>query len=148
MAEHLPAINASLNALSGVLLVLGLILIKRDRREAHRRTMLAATAVSAIFLACYLTYHLGVQKDVGPTPFRREGVLKVLYLVMLLTHVVLATVNLPFILRVLWLAKKEDWERHRKLARIVWPSWFYVSVTGVLVYFALYHWNLPADSLG
>ena len=143
MEIHLPALNASLNGIAGVLLVWGLLLIKNGRREAHRRVMIAATGVSAAFLVSYLIYHLGPQSASGPTPFRREGALKVLYLGMLLTHVLLATVNLPLILWLLWLARNKAWERHRRLARFVWPSWFYVSVTGVLVYLALYHWNLP-----
>ena len=143
MDSPLPTLNACLNAVAATLLVVGLVLIKRGRREAHARVMLAATVVSAVFLVSYLTYHFGVQSEVGPTPFRREGWVKTAYLLMLLTHVVLATVNLPLILRLLWLAKQERWDRHKRLARFVWPSWFYVSVTGVLVYLCLYHWNLP-----
>jgi len=146
MESVLPTLNAVLNATAAVLLVVGLVLIKRGRREAHARAMIAATLVSAAFLVSYLTYHFGVQSEVGPTPFRREGAVKVAYLVMLATHVVLATVNLPLILWLLWLARRRAWERHRRLARFVWPSWFYVSVTGVLVYLALYHWNLPATA--
>lgn len=144
MDSPLPTLNAVLNGTAAVLLVVGLVQIRRGRRKAHERAMLAATVVSAAFLVSYLTYHFGVQSELGATPFRREGLAKGLYLGMLLTHVVLATVNLPAILWLLWLAKQEAWERHRRLARWVWPSWFYVSVTGVLVYLCLYHWNPPA----
>ena len=139
----LPSVNASLNGASGVLLVVGLVLIKRGRRAAHARVMVAATLVSATFLACYLYYHFVVVPELGHTPFRREGAWKVAYYALLFSHVVGAIVNLPMILRTLWLAHRKDWERHRRLARWAWPIWFYVSVTGVLVYLALYHWNPP-----
>lgn len=143
MDSPLPACNATLNGIAAVLLCWGLWRIKHGDREGHRRVMLAATAVSAVFLASYLWYHLGVQAQRGPTPFRREGITKVLYLVLLISHVLLAIVNVPLIIRLLLLAHRGDFARHRRLARFVWPSWFYVSVTGVLVYLALYHWNLP-----
>ena len=141
---HLPTLNAILNGTAAVLLFAGWILIKQGRREAHARTMVAATLVSAVFLASYLTYHFAVVPEVGHTPFRREGAIKIAYYVLLLTHVVLAAVNLPMVLVTLWRAKKQNWERHRRIARWTWPVWMYVSVTGVLVYLALYWWNPPA----
>ena len=144
MDSSLPAINAALNGTAAVLLCVGLLLIKRDRRAAHARTMVAATLVSTAFLASYLYYHFVVVPEVGHTPFRREGVIKFAYYAMLITHVILAVVNLPMILLTLYRAWKQDWERHRRLARWTWPIWFYVSVTGVLVYVALYHANPPA----
>jgi uncharacterized membrane protein YozB (DUF420 family) len=144
-ASNLPAINASLNAVAGILLVAGLVLIKRGQRRAHARTMIAATAVSAVFLACYLVYHFRVVPEVGHTPFRRPGAIRFAYYALLISHVLLAAVNLPMILVTLWRAWREDWERHRRLARWTWPVWFYVSVTGVLVYLSLYHWNLPPE---
>ena len=140
----LPALNAALNATATVLLIVGLRSIRGGKRELHRFVMLNATLVSAAFLGSYLYYHLRVQSEVGPTPFRREGAVKTAYYVMLASHVILAMVNLPMVLRTLWLAHREDWVRHRRLARWTWPIWFYVSLTGVLVYLALYHWNLPA----
>jgi len=142
----LPPLNAFLNATATVLLCVGLARIRAGRREAHRRTMLAATAVSAAFLVSYLVYHFAVVPEVGHTPFRREGVVRTAYYVLLVTHVVLAAVNLPMILATLWLAHRERWAAHRRLARWTWPIWFYVSVTGVVVYLALYHWNPPAAS--
>lgn len=141
--RDLPLCNALLNGVASVLLVLGLLLIKRGRREAHRRVMVQATLVSACFLASYLWYHFGVQSELGPTPFRREGTAKLFYLGLLASHVLLAIVELPLILCTLWLAQRQDWTRHRRLARWTWPVWFYVSVTGVLVYLALYAWNPP-----
>jgi uncharacterized membrane protein YozB (DUF420 family) len=141
--SNLPAVNASLNATAGILICVGLLLIKRGRRRAHARVMIAATAVSAVFLACYLWYHFAVVPEVGHTPFRHEGMLKLAYYVLLITHVLLAAVNLPLILVTLYRASRQDWERHRRIARWTWPIWFYVSVSGVVVYFALYHWNGP-----
>jgi len=141
--SSLPAVNASLNATAGFLICVGLLLIKQGRRQAHARVMIAATAVSAIFLACYLWYHFAVVPEVGHTPFRHEGAVKLAYYALLLTHVLLAAVNLPLILVTLYRAWRQDWERHRRIARWTWPIWFYVSVSGVLVYFALYHWNAP-----
>ncbi len=144
-ASNLPAINATLNAIAGVLLCVGLGLVKKGRRRAHARVMIAATLVSAVFLACYLVYHFHVVPEVGHTPFRRPGALRVAYYALLVSHVLLAVVSLPMILVTLLRARREDWEAHRRLARWTWPIWFYVSVTGVLVYLALYHWNLPPE---
>jgi len=142
--DDLPAANATLNALATVLLVVGRAQIKAQKRAAHERTMLAATAVSALFLAGYLTYHFAVVPEVGHTPFNRAGLVRGAYYAMLLSHIVLAAVNLPMVLSTLYLAHKERWDAHRRLARWTWPIWLYVSVTGVLVYLTLYHWNPPA----
>lgn len=139
-----PLTNAILNATSTVLLLAGFVAIKRGRRELHERLMLTATFTSALFLAGYLYYHFVVQPLSGPTPFRREGALKTAYLVMLASHVLLAIVNVPLVARTLWLAHKERWTEHKKLAKVTFPIWLYVSVTGVLVYLALYVWNGPA----
>jgi uncharacterized membrane protein YozB (DUF420 family) len=106
--------------------------------------MRSAFVVSAAFLSCYLYYHFAVLPiSGGPTRFNGEGAAKAAYLLMLLTHVVLAVVNLPMVLRVFWLAHKEDWDRHRRLARWTLPIWLYVSLTGVLVYLVLYPFNPP-----
>ncbi|MEY2745229.1 MAG: hypothetical protein RL112_271 [Planctomycetota bacterium] len=137
----LPFVNACLNAGASVLLVAGLVAIKRGRRELHERLMRAAFLVSTAFLASYLWYHFGAQKELGPTKFHGVGLAKVLYLAMLASHVLLAIVNLPMVLRTLWLAHKERWDDHRRLAKPTFAIWLYVSVTGVLVYLTLYHWN-------
>lgn len=142
----LPAFNACMNATAAAFLVAGIVAIRRDRRRLHGGLMMAAAAASAVFLAGYLTYHFGVQAELGPTTFNRTGALKALYLVLLLTHVVGAIVNLPMVLTTLTLAAKRDWERHKRWARRTFPLWLYVSVTGVLVYLALYHWN-PAPAV-
>jgi putative membrane protein len=141
---NLPLLNAWLNGTSAVLLVTGLLAIKADRRALHEWLMKAAFVASAAFLAGYVYYHFVVQPLTGPTPFRRTGLVHTAYIVMLLTHVLLAVVNLPLVLRVLWLAHKERWIEHKKLAKITFPIWLYVSVTGVLVYLALYVWNPPS----
>ena len=146
MAEPsaLPALNALLNGSAGVLLVLGLALVKRGHRRAHAKVMVAAFLVSAAFLASYLWYHFVVVPEVGHTRFRGQGGWRIAYWVLLASHVLLAMVNLPMVLRTLWLAHREDWARHRRLARWTWPIWLYVSVTGVLVYLALYRFPAPA----
>ncbi|MEM7310572.1 MAG: DUF420 domain-containing protein [Planctomycetota bacterium] len=146
--QDLPALNALLNALATVLLIVGWRAIKAGRREAHARIMTAATLVSALFLAGYLTYHFAVVPELGHTPFRREGAVRLGYYAMLISHIVLAAVNLPMVLTTLWLAARERWEGHRRMARWTFPIWLYVSVTGVLVYLALYWWNPPAPAAG
>ena len=140
--SNLPAINAALNGLATVLLVLGYRAIKRGDRERHAALMKTAFATSAAFLACYLYYHTAVLPlQGGPTQFHGSGAAKVGYLTLLASHVILAAVNLPMILRTLLLARREDWERHRRWARWTFPIWLYVSVTGVVVYVVLYHLN-------
>lgn len=143
-ASPLPAVNACLNAAACLLLCTGLFLIKRGRRSAHAGMMLAATLVSAAFLTCYLTYHLWVVPKIGHTPFRGQGVVRIAYYSMLVSHVFLAAVTVPMVLVTLSRARRRDWKRHRRIARWTWPIWFYVSVTGVLVYLALYRWNPQA----
>jgi len=143
----LPSVNAGLNALAGTLLLLGFAQIKAGRRAAHARLMLAAFGTSSVFLASYLYYHFVVLAQREPTQFHGDGWTRPAYLLLLLTHVVLAALVVPLALRVLWLARREDWERHKRWARVCFPIWVYVSVTGVLVYLCLYVWN-PAPALG
>ena len=141
--SSLPLLNASLNGVAFLLLVLGLVLVKRGKKEAHAKAMVAATLVSAAFLASYLVYHFRVVPEVGHTPFRGEGVWKIGYLLFLASHVILAAVNLPMILITLHRAWRQDWEAHRRWAKRTFPVWAYVSITGVLVYLILYRWNPP-----
>jgi putative membrane protein len=133
-AQGLPAVNASLNAATTVLLVAGFVCIKRRNIAAHRACMLSAFGLSVAFLACYLAHKFLV----GPKHFGGRGWVRPLYFAILLTHTVLAVVNLPLILRALWLALHGRFEAHRRLARWAWPAWMYVSVTGVVVYVMLY----------
>jgi uncharacterized membrane protein YozB (DUF420 family) len=130
----LPAINASLNAISGVLLVIGYALMRARRIELHRRVMIAAFVTSSLFLVCYLIYHA----QVGSVRFTREGFVRPVYFTILITHVTLAATVLPLAIVTLTRGLKGRYPRHRAIARWTFPIWLYVSVTGVLVYVLLY----------
>ena len=134
-AHDLPAVNATLNGLSAVFLACGYFFIKRGNKTAHRNCMMAALAASAIFLACYLTYHFTVKTI---THFVEPHWFRPFYLVLLASHTILAVVILPLIVATVIFAAKQNFERHKKIARWTWPLWMYVSVTGVLVYLLLY----------
>jgi uncharacterized membrane protein YozB (DUF420 family)/cytochrome oxidase Cu insertion factor (SCO1/SenC/PrrC family) len=135
----LPTVNACFNFLSAVLLILGFISIRAGNKEIHARYMRSAFLASSIFLAGYLYYHfMVIPAQGGPVTFGGEGAAKSAYLVLLFTHVLGAIINLPMVLRTFWLAHRQDWETHKKWARWTFPLWMYVSVTGVMVYFALY----------
>lgn len=136
----LPAVNASLNGLSAVLLGAGFYFIRRQRRIAHRNCMLGAVCASTLFLAGYLTYHAyrAWQLHQGPTVFRDPAWFRPIYLAILLTHTILAVVILPLVLITLWRAARGRFEAHRRVARWTWPLWMYVSVTGVVIYALLY----------
>ncbi len=136
----LPAINASLNGLSAILLTMGFIFIRQKKITAHRNCMISAFCVSVIFLICYLTYHtyLGVVLHKGPTRFLNPAWFRPIYLAILLTHTVLAIVIVPMILITLFRALRERFDKHKKIARWTLPLWMYVSVTGVVVYLLLY----------
>lgn len=133
-----PPINATLNALSGVLLVIGYIHIRNKRIVQHRRFMLAACATSVLFLMCYVTYH--TLRGGVVTKFTGTGMWRTLYLTILGTHTVLAVVILPLAIYSVYNGLKMRVPQHRRVARWTFPLWMYVSVTGVLVYFFLYHW--------
>lgn len=138
----LPEVNTSLNAATTVLLVLGFLRIHRHQDvEGHRRFMLAATACSAAFLVSYLVYHA----KVGSVPYTGQGALRVAYFVILISHIVLAAVNVPLVVMTLRYAARDDRPRHRFWARITLPVWLYVSITGVVVYLMLYVFS-PAGS--
>jgi len=130
----LPALNAGLNATSAVLLATGYVLIRRGRRQAHKRVMLAALVSSALFLTSYLVYHA----QVGSVRFRGQGAVRTLYFTILLTHTVLAVVIVPLVAMTLVPALRGRFDKHRRLARITLPLWAYVSVTGVVIYWMLY----------
>ncbi|MEM7672414.1 MAG: DUF420 domain-containing protein [Verrucomicrobiota bacterium] len=140
--QLLPAINAALNFTATLFLTAGFVLIKQDKRNAHRFCMVGAFSISAIFLALYLT-HKGLKASAGAdvnTKFAGEGIWPWVYYPMLISHVLLSIIMLPMIFRTFFLAFKERFEKHRKWARITFPIWYYVSITGVLVYFFLYQW--------
>ena len=135
MTVHdLPAVNATLNGISGVLLLCGWLLIRARRIQAHRVVMLAAFTASSLFLVSYLVYHA----QVGSVPFTRQGWVRTVYFTILITHVLLAFVTLPLAFMTLFRALRENFARHRAIARWTFPLWAYVSVTGVLVYVLLY----------
>ena len=136
----LPAVNACLNGLSAVFLTAGYYFIRRKDQNAHRNCMIAAFAASALFLACYLTYHgyLAYYLHRGPTVFRNPAGFRPVYLAILLTHSLLAVVIVPLALITLRCALQQRFELHKKVARWTWPLWMYVSVTGVLIYLLLY----------
>ena len=129
-----PAINATLNGISAVLLVIAYLLIRSRKIEAHRRVMLAAFVTSSLFLICYLIYHA----QVGSVPFPRQGFVRTLYSTSLIPHVTLASTVPPLAIVTLSRGLKARYDRHRAIARWTLPIWLYVSVTGVLVYVLLY----------
>lgn len=143
MTLDLPLLNACLNGTSGCLLVLGLLFIKQGRREAHQGCMISAFATSCVFLVSYLYHKIFVVHGVN-TPFPGPAGLKPWYLLMLFTHVVLAIAIVPLALITIVRGVKGRLELHRKIARITWPIWMYVSVTGVFIYLALYQIWSPA----
>jgi len=135
----MPALNATLNALSASFLLLGWVAVRSGRIERHRGWMLAAAATSTVFLVCYVAYHV----QVGSHRFPGQGPVRTLYFTILGTHTVLAVVIVPFVLRTLYLGLKRIDDRHRRIARWTFPMWLYVSVTGVVVYWMLYRLYAP-----
>jgi putative membrane protein len=136
--QDIPALNAALNSLSTLFLTAGFFFILRKNIAAHRACMLSAGVVSAIFLVGYVAHKILVRGV--HTPFGGEGAIRTVYYVMLLTHIVLAMAIAFLVPKTFALALKGDIERHRAWARWTFPIWYYVSITGVLVYFFLYRW--------
>jgi len=137
--SFLPAVNASLNAVAAVLLVIGRRLIRQGRIAAHRRVMLSAFAVSSLFLLFYVTHK--VSRDFENTTFHATGAAKNAYLAMLASHVVLAA-TVPFLaITLVVLGLRDRRALHRRIARVAWPIWMYVSVSGVMIYLLLYPFN-------
>jgi len=134
--SQLPALNAVLNSISAILLVTGYFYIRRGNIKAHRAFMISAFVTSTLFLISYLTYHFS--KDLGPTRFQGEGIVRPVYFFILITHTILAVVIVPMVFVTFSRALKESFDRHRRIARWTLPVWLYVSVTGVIVYLMLY----------
>ena len=130
----LPTVNATLNALSGTLLLIGYVLIRRRQITAHRNAMLGAFASSTLFLISYLLYHA----EVGSRPFGGQGAIRYVYFVILISHVILAAVILPMAIMTLSRGLRGRYEAHKRIAKWTFPTWMYVSVTGVIVYVMLY----------
>lgn len=139
--SHLPAVNAALNLTATLLLIFGRGLAKQGQVARHKRVMICAFAVSSVFLLLYVTHK--VSRNFENTTFNAEGWAKVAYLVLLGSHVLLA-MSVPFFaLALIRFGLKDDRVRHKRWARIGWPVWMYVSVTGVLIYLLLYPFNPP-----
>jgi Predicted membrane protein len=132
--SDLPAVNATLNGLSAILLGFGYYFIRHKNQVAHKRCMIAAFVTSTLFLICYLTYHA----KAGRTVFKDPAWFRPWYLTLLFTHTVLAVVIVPLVLITLNRALKQRFDRHKVIARWTWPLWMYVSVTGVVIYLLLY----------
>lgn len=139
--RDLPTLNAALNSLATILLVVGYVLIKQRRETAHKRTMLSAFGVSIVFLVSYLAYHqlLYVHEGIRGVPFAGPQPVRTLYYAMLISHVVLAAAVPLLAVGTIYYGLKDRRETHRKWARWAFPIWLYVSVTGVLIYVMLYH---------
>jgi len=139
MIPYLPAVDATLNAASAVLLVCGYLFIRRKKIAAHRFCMLSALATSTVFLVCYLTYHYFH----GVTRFAGQGAVRPFYFALLGSHTVLAAAIVPLVLGTLYRAWRQRFGQHKRLARWTLPLWLYVSLTGVAVYWMLYHLYPP-----
>ena len=130
----LATVNASLNAVAAVFLGAGYFFIRRRQIGAHRVCMLIAFAVSAVFLICYVTYHI----QVGDVRFQGRGVVRPVYFTILISHIILAGATVPLAVFTLSRALRARFDKHRRIARWAWPVWMYVSVTGVIVYLMVY----------
>jgi uncharacterized membrane protein YozB (DUF420 family) len=137
--QDFPHINAGLNASSAVLLIIGILLIKRGRWRAHAVMMILASLVSAAFLACYLLYHYKTGEQSTKHMTWLPPWLRIIYLLILFPHLLLAFVMLPMIIMTHYRAYRRQWERHRRIAKPTFFIWLYVSVTGVVIYWMLYH---------
>ena len=133
--SDLPTVNATLNTISTVLLTVGFLMIRRRKIVAHRNCMIAAFVVSGLFLTSYLIYHY----HAGSTPFEGSGWIRSVYFAVLIPHIILAATILPLALITLYLALRKRFIKHRRIARWTLPIWLYVSVTGIIVYWMLYH---------
>jgi uncharacterized membrane protein YozB (DUF420 family) len=133
---YFPALIASLNGVSAIFLAVGRYMIARGRMAAHRACMIAAVVASALFLVCYVYFHV----HVGNIRFLGQGVWRTVYFAILIPHVTLAIVIVPMVVITLVRGLQARYDRHRAIARWTWPLWMYVSITGVIVYFMLYQW--------
>lgn len=144
-AKRLPGTNAALNALATMLLLTGFVAIKAKNVSLHKRLMLFAFVVSIVFLGCYLTYHFALQRYTGEhgKKFIGTPAITKVYFTILITHVILATAVPVLASMTIWRGLKEQWESHRRWAKVTFPIWLYVSVTGVIIYWMLYHVSGP-----
>lgn len=136
-ATELPHLNVALNALSAVLLTLGFIQIKRGHPNSHKKYMLAALVSSALFLIFYLIYHY----NAGSVPYPRHDWTRPLYFAILIPHIILAALMVPFIVAAVLFALRSQFERHKRITRWLWPVWMFVSLSGIAVYLMLYQFS-------
>ena len=138
----LPPVNAALNALATVLLICGYWMIRNGKSHSHKRFMLSAFATSIVFLGCYLVYHFALEYYTGKASksFSGTGIIRTVYLAILISHVILAAAVPVLASITIYRGLKADWERHKRIAKITFPIWIYVSLTGVIIYLMAYHW--------
>lgn len=132
--SDLPALNATLNAISFVLLVTGYVFIRRKQWRKHRACMIAALIASGLFLTSYVIYHA----QVGSVPFQKTGWIRTVYFAVLIPHVILAVLMVPPVIVTVSRGLSAKYDKHRRIARLTLPVWLYVSITGVIVYWMLY----------
>lgn len=137
---QLPTVNASLNGIATLLLMAGGLAILYGKEQLHRRLMLCAFGVSSVFLLSYLIYHF----NVGSVPFQGQGLLRWVYFVILIPHILLAAVLVPLVLLSIYFGWHNQREKHRKIVHWSYPIWLYVSISGVIIYWMLYHLELSA----
>lgn len=140
----LPTLNATLNAISTVFLVLGYLRIRAADREGHRKMMVGALVCSVLFLTSYVIYHM----NVGSVPYPHHDWTRPVYFAILIPHVILAAVNVPFVIIIVRRAYLGRFDDHRRLARWVWPVWMFVCVSGIVIYLMLYHSGPGAGTEG
>jgi putative membrane protein len=134
--SSLPKLNALLNSCSLICLLLGYVSIKRQKENCHKRWMITAFIFSSAFLVFYLVYHF----QVGHSNFQGTGLVKVIYLLILIPHIILAALMVPMIFGTFYFAFRQNWSSHKKLAKWTFPIWLYVSLTGIIIYLMLYVW--------
>ncbi len=132
--QDLPTLNAVLNSISALFLILGYINIKKGRRERHKKLMITALTASLFFLISYLFYHA----KVGSVPYPYHDWTRPIYFIILIPHIILAAVQTPFILLAVWYALSKRFDKHKTLVHWVWPVWMFVSLSGVIIYLMLY----------
>lgn len=132
-----PTLNAFLNGLSGILILIGYYFIKQNNQKLHKTFFISAIITSSFFLISYLIYHFTNE----PTKFAGDGIIKTVYFAILISHTILALVVVVLIIIAVIRAFKEKFEQHKKIAKWAFPIWLYVSVTGVVIYYMLYHYG-------
>ena len=135
--SFLPALNAGINSTVSLLLIIGLILIRQKKMQAHKRVMMSALFLSVFFLVSYILYHYAH----GDVKYGGQGAIRYVYFVILITHIVLSVAVVPLALFSVYRGLAGSYERHRKIAKWTWPIWLYVSVTGVVVYLMAHPFN-------